>query len=431
MEVIAGSNGMKFNNKASLHWQLSLCGNLFDERIEKGSIESNPELLSITIKHGIIKQSELMEKTDRKDTSNSDKSNYKTVRIGDLSYNKMRMWQGAIGVADCEGIVSPAYVVLKPKKRIFSRYFYYQFKTPDFINQANRFSYGLCDDMNSLRYKDFRKIPVIVPSYEDQVKISFYLDRETSRIDSLISKKEHLIELLNEKRQALISHATTRGLKSNIPMKDSKVEWLGMVPEHWKGVLLKRLSKSIKTGSTPQGAEACYFSAEGFNWYTPGDFQEELFLKESGRQLSDLGVHASNIFPEKTVMMIGIGATIGKVSVTNCKASCNQQINAIVTNEYILPEFLAFYLRSIKDFIVNCGKYTTMPILNQEETKKLPVFFPTIAEQKAIVSFLDYEIGKIDTLVFKTQKTIELFHEKRSALITAAVKGQIDIQGIV
>ena len=175
------------------NWKILPNRALFEERSEKG--DGTLELLSVTQDRGVIKQSDLEIK---RDMSNEDKSNYKIVEPGDLVYNKMRMWQGAIGFSKYKGIVSPAYIVLKPKGDIYSKYFYYLFKSPQYIAQSKRFSYGLCDDMNNLRYDDFKRMLAIVPPYEEQVRLTKFLEKKTDTINNLIQKNKELVEFIIE-----------------------------------------------------------------------------------------------------------------------------------------------------------------------------------------------------------------------------------------
>ncbi|HAD35228.1 MAG TPA: hypothetical protein DCF44_12180 [Chitinophagaceae bacterium] len=157
---------------------------IFNEKIERNKIDE--ELLSVTITSGVIKQSEV----DKNDTSNSDKSKYKYVSKGDIVYNKMRMWQGAVGVSNYNGIVSPAYIVVTPKIEMDPKYFHYQFRCSYYVNYSKRFSYGLCDDMLSLRYTDFKRMYSIIPPIGIQSKIS----RILSTIDDYLSKKLLIIQ---------------------------------------------------------------------------------------------------------------------------------------------------------------------------------------------------------------------------------------------
>jgi type I restriction enzyme S subunit len=203
--------------------------------------------------------------------------------------------------------------------------------------------------------------------------------------------------------------------------KASGVEWLGEVPEHWEVLSLRRIVKSVKTGGTPAGVEDSAFNDDGYNWYSPSDFSESVILGRANRKLSEDGIKEVKIFPPKTIMVVGIGATIGKVGISIDESSCNQQINGIVCEEKLDPLFGTYYLKTKQDFIVKCGKFTTLPIINQEETKNLIFTVPPLPEQQAIASFLGRETGRIDSLIGKKQRIVELLKEKRTALISQAV----------
>jgi len=211
-------------------------------------------------------------------------------------------------------------------------------------------------------------------------------------------------------------------------MKDSGIEWLGEIPEHWDVKAIRWIARTVKTGGTPSGAEEMHFDENGFNWYTPSDFHDDVFLAESSRKLSDIGKKEVRIFPAMTVMMIGIGATIGKVSLSREPSSCNQQINAIVCNSQMTPKFLTCFLKIIREYIYCCGKFTTLPIINQEDTKALTITCPPLSEQVVIVSVLDQEAERTNALISKVQISIDKLREYRTALISAAVTGKIDVR---
>lgn len=134
-------------------WKLLPNIAIFQERIERGHIDE--ELLSVTIGKGVIRQADV---DIKKDSSNEDKSKYKLIKIGDIAYNKMRMWQGALGYSDYQGVSSPAYVILKPKQAINPKYFHYMFRSGFYTDYSKRFSYGIVDDQLSLRYTHFKRM---------------------------------------------------------------------------------------------------------------------------------------------------------------------------------------------------------------------------------------------------------------------------------
>jgi type I restriction enzyme S subunit len=191
---------------------------------------------------------------------------------------------------------------------------------------------------------------------------------------------------------------------------------------------VRRCAKTVKTGGTPTGAGDEYFSSPGFDWFTPGDFNNKLCLGISERQLSQVGKDNIKIFPPNTVMMIGIGATIGKVAICKNSAGCNQQINGIVLNEKVDVEFFALFLRSLREYIVACGKFTTIPIINQDGTKSLPVLVPPIEEQKQIVEQISSQASSIDTAIGHAHREVALLREYRTRLIADVVTGKLDVR---
>jgi type I restriction enzyme S subunit len=161
-------------DKIPKRWELLPNFAIFEERVTKDNIDK--ELLSVTINKGVIRQKD----SNNKDNSNIDKSNYKLVKRDDIVYNKMRMWQGAVGYSEYDGVISPAYIVLKSKFDIEPRFFHYLFRSSFYINYSKRFSYGLCDDQLNLRYKDFKRMYSIVPPLDIQKKIAdklIFLDK--------------------------------------------------------------------------------------------------------------------------------------------------------------------------------------------------------------------------------------------------------------
>ena len=218
-------SGVPWLGEVPEHWDVLPNRVLFGEVKERDHPEE--PMLSVTITKGVIRQRALLANSSKKDSSNQDKSAYKLVRLGDIAYNKMRAWQGAIGVSDYQGIVSPAYVVERPRKGTSSRYFHYLLRTPAFAKEAERWSYGITSDMWSLRPEHFKMIYGCLPPLHEQAAIVRYLDHADRRIRRYIHAKQKLVKLLEEQKQALIHQIVTRGLDPNVRLKPSGVEWLG------------------------------------------------------------------------------------------------------------------------------------------------------------------------------------------------------------
>src|SRR3990172_12344167 len=241
------------------HWEVLPNRALFTEVKERDHPEE--QMLSVTITKGVIRQSALLADSSKKDSSNQDKSAYKLVCSGDIAYNKMRAWQGAVGVSDFQGIVSPAYVVQRPRGDVHSRYIHYLLRTPLFAKEAERWSYGITSDMWSLRPEHFKMIYGCLPPIPEQAAIVHYLDHVDRRIRRYIHAKQRLIKLLEEQKQAIIHCAVTRGLNPNVRLKPSGVEWLGNVPGHWDVRSFVRCvtERADYRGATPEKMDSGVF----------------------------------------------------------------------------------------------------------------------------------------------------------------------------
>lgn len=279
--------------------------------------------------------------------------------------------------------------------------------------------------MEKLRYHIFP----ITKNSQEQTAIANYLDQKTTQIDDLITKKERLIQLLEEERTDIINQAVTKGLDPTVPMKDSGIEWLGEIPANWEVMRLRNIVDTVKTGSTPPSDEIQYFEPQEINWYGPGDF-ENLILGEAKRKISHLAIEENKcrLFPSNSILLIGIGATVGKVGLITEPSSSNQQINAIILKEFYNPIFYLFFLASIKEIIIMEASSATLPIFNQTQTKNIIITVPPIEEQNQIVGFIKNQTERIQTISAKTKQEIELLKEYKTALISEVVTGKVDVR---
>ncbi len=203
--------------------------------------------------------------------------------------------------------------------------------------------------------------------------------------------------------------------------KDSGVQWLGEIPGHWECVRLNKLAY-LKTGSTPKFFENKLFD-ETIDWYTPSDFNEDFSLGKARRRLNrkDFEDCGLNYIPANSVLLIGIGATAGKVSCNTRECYSNQQITSIIPNNRMISFYMMLYLRSIRNIILKTAHYTTLPILNNLFLAGIRLPLPPLSEQRSIVSFLDAKCGKIDEWVTKKQKEVEHLQELKQRVIADAV----------
>ena len=270
---------------------------------------------------------------------------------------------------------------------------------------------------------------------EEQTTIATFLDRETAKIDALVAEQEKLIGLLQEKRQAVISHAVTKGLDPNVPMKDSGVEWLGEVPGHWEPKRLKFLASNIKAGPFGSALTKDMYVGSGYRVYgqeqvIPGDFAiGDYYIDEAKfAELSQYETRTDDV-------LISCVGTFGKIAVVPADAApgiINPRLIRLRTAKDVMPLFLAEVLRSTVTFeqfsVLSRGG--TMDVINIGTLSDIWIALPPIAEQSAILNEITTQMARFDALMAQAQSAITLLQERRTALISAAVTGQIDVRGL-
>lgn len=275
------------------------------------------------------------------------------------------------------------------------------------------------------------KIPL--PPESEQACIAAFLDRETAKIDALVAEQQSLIALLKEKRQALISHAVTKGLDPDVPMKDSGVAWLGEVPAHWLISPLKYLASSIKAGPFGSALTKDMYVASGYRVYgqeqvIPGDFTVGDYYISDGvfDELSQYAVAPGDL-------LISCVGTFGKIAIVPDDVEpgiINPRLIRLRVRSDVKAGFLCEVLRSqvvFEQFAV-LSRGGTMDVINIGTLSNIYVPCPPFEEQQRILSFLADSLMEIDSLVAEADATIALLKERRTALISAAVTGKIDVR---
>ncbi len=283
---------------------------------------------------------------------------------------------------------------------------------------------------DKLTQGDMNAILIQCPPLPEQRAIAAFLDRETAKIDALVAKKERLIELLQEKRTALISHAVTKGLDPDVPLKDSGVKWLGEIPAHWEVKRVNRISEILRGKFThrPRNDPALYDGPYPF--VQTGDVSRARKEITGYRQtLNERGLGVSKMFPSGTLVMT-IAANIGDVAVLDFAACFPDSVVGFVPRGGIERDFLFYVFLAMKPELLREAPVNTQGNLNIERIGSIgsPIPVPSRSEQRAIASFLDHETAQIDVLVAKVQEAIDRLKELRTALISAAVTGKIDVR---
>ncbi|MDM1340580.1 restriction endonuclease subunit S [Acinetobacter pseudolwoffii] len=420
-------SGVEWLGEVPEHWQQKPIWSLFS-RIKRVNHPNEP-LLSVYRDYGVILKDS---RDDNHNRASEDLTPYQLVRPNDLVINKMKAWQGSIAISEYQGIVSPAYYVYEPKQPYCSKYIHFLIRSTYFIQSYKNFSKGIRVNQWDLEHDAFTHIDLLLPPLSEQNKIVSFLDTETSRIDHLIAKQEKLINLLEEHRKSVISHAVTKGLDPNVPMKDSGVEWLGEVPEHWYVTSVKR-GFSVKLGKMLQPEKNSendvskkYLKASNISWNVISSTENEMWFSEN--DILQLRLNKGDL-------LVTEGGDVGKSCIWDSTQEMYYQnsINRVRSKKHALNKFLYYWifkLKSIGYIDILCNK-ATIAHFTAEKLNEMILLLPSKYEQNEIVNYLDEKTSKIDTLIAKQRELIAKLKKYRISIISHAVTGKIDVRDLV
>ena len=287
---------------------------------------------------------------------------------------------------------------------------------------------------------DVLKFRLPLPPLDEQRGIAAYLDQETERIDALVAKKRQLIERLQEYRTALITRTVTRGLPPDAAraagldpsprLKSSGVEWLGEVPEHWEVVQPSFGFARIGSGTTPQSDSDEYYDGET-PWVTTSELRESI-IRETAKSVTAAALRdhsALSLFPAGALVIAMYGATIGRLGILGIPATVNQACCVFAEPTRLETKFVYHWLMAFRDVLVSHSAGGGQPNLSQQDLRALRIPAPAVAEQLQIGDFLDTATEQLDQLTARAESATERLQEYRTALITAAVTGKIDVRG--
>jgi len=361
---------------------------------------------------------------------------YQIVRPGDVVFRltDLQNDKRSLRTATVEevGIITSAYLAVEPIG-VESRFLSYLLRAYDLSKVFYSMGGGL---RQSMKYADVARLPVLAPPVQEQQAIASFLDRETAKIDALIAEQEKLLALLAEKRQATISHAVTRGLDPTAPMKDSGIPWLGKVPAHWEVSPLKYISR-IGNGSTPSRDNPDYWSDSGFPWLNSSVVNQDE-VTEAERFVTELALkecHLPVIRPPAVLVGItGQGKTRGMAAPLMFDATINQHL------AYVTPKTgrleVAHLLRALEMAYVTLrtdseSAGSTKGAITCDQLSRFTIPLPPLHEQGVIAKHIDIKAAHFDKLASDSRQAIALLKERRSAIIAAAVTGQIDVRDAV
>lgn len=432
MTTTATYNKPAFSGNYPAHWQLLRIKNIFSE-IEDRSTDGNEELLSVSHYTGVTLKRDSLENEDDFISNAESLEGYKRVKQGDLVINIMLAWNGSLGISPFDGITSPAYCVYSVKENNNPEYFGYLFSTNLMKAEFRKKSTGIIDSRLRLYSDKFFSIFSVVPPVDEQNQIVEYIKKQSEKINRFIAKKQRFIELLKEQRQSVIDEAIIKGIEKNVQLKDSGIEWLGSIPEHWE-VKRLRFCGEFQNGLNKGGE---YFGT-GFPFYGYGDIynNEILPIEASGLVMSNeedrnnCSVQEADVFFTRTSEIVDEIAIASTCFSTVEDATFSGFLIRFRPFKGILDKLFSAYFfrcRFLRAYFVKEMNIITRASMSQNLLKNLPLLILPIEEQIQIAKYIKTETATIDKTIAKAEREIELIKEYKEAMIAEAVMGKIKI----
>ncbi len=387
----------------------------------------NVELLSVYLDKGVIRFDDVTEK--RTNVTSLDLSKYQLVEEGDFVLNNQQAWRGSVGVSIYRGIVSPAYLVLKLSPKVDAKFANYFFRNSAMVSQYLINSKGVGTIQRNLYWQHLKRSDVVLPPREEQIEIAEFLNQKTAEIDQAIAIKEQQIVLLNERKQIVIQKAVTQGLDPNVPMKDSGVEWIGQIPEHWEILPLTKYSTRVDyRGKTPEKVE------EGRLLVTTRNIKNGILDYEISKEYikeSQYKEVMSRGIPKKGDILFTMEAPLGHSAVVDREdiAIAQRIIKFRLDSERLNSYFINYYFQTdiFQNYLYGLGTGSTALGIKASKLGLLKLIAPNLYEQEKIVAFLITEEDKFNSAFELLNQEISKLKEYKTTLINDAVTGKIKV----
>lgn len=437
-------SGHAWIGRVPRHWLVLPNRALFTEIKDRN--HPDEDMLSVTITTGIIRQDSLLTDSSKKDSSREDKSAYKLVEPGDIAYNKMRAWQGAIGASEFRGIISPAYVVMRLRSEAnLPAYYHHLYRTPHFAKEAERWSYGITSDMWSLRPEHFKLIYTPEPPPEEQAAIVRFLAWANSRLTLAIRAKQRVLALLGEKKQAAIQRAIAKGFVQVLPQNILCIPKPVRTESNWQCLSVRRLIQlrllSIQDGNHGElHPKSSDYVEDGIPFLMANNVRPEgLDLEHCAKITESLARTLRIGFALPGDVLLTHKATIGQVGLvledlkTPFLMLTPQVTYYRTTGKEILGRYLFLYMQSrlfreqLKLLSLN---QSTRPYIGLIEQKNLVICYPSIERQHQICAEIDASTAPVNAARQHIERQIELLREYRTRLVVDVVTGKLDVRKV-
>jgi type I restriction enzyme S subunit len=426
-------SGLPWLGQVPAHWRVVRNGSLFAQRSQTGFAEL--PILEVSLKTGVQVRS--FGAAKRKQIM-SDLSKYKRAAQGDLAYNTMRMWQGALGVCPVDGLVSPAYVVARPYPAVDARYYAALFRTGEYMAEIDSASRGIVKDRNRLYWDQFKQMQSPCPPLDDQVALRRFLDWSNSRLDRTIRAKRRAIALMLEEKQAIIYRAVTKGFDPEAQLKATGLPWLGDIPSHWEVRRLRTLVRRIDQGVSPLAAG---FLAEGDSWgvLKSGCVNRGVFRETEHKRLAPdfdvdpaLAVAIGDVLISRACGSPSLVGSVGRVRSLRYKLILSDKTFRAAFRENVDADFMVYamncryYRHQVEQAISGAeGMANNLPL---SSLKDFRFALPPVSEANEIARRIGDETSAIDRRIERLEAEVQLLREYRTRLIADVVTGSLDVR---
>ena len=377
-------------------WEQRKLGELFEESDERASAR---EILSVSVANGIYPASE----SDRETNPGASLANYKIVHFGDVVYNSMRMWQGAVDASRYDGIVSPAYVVARPNSEVYARFFARLLRQPMLLKQYQQVSQGNSKDTQVLKFDDFASIGISMPASEnEQRRIGGFFDR----LDSLITLHQRKYDKLVIFKKSMLEKMYPKDGES-VP----EIRFAGFT-DPWEQRELVDIAE-IVGGGTPDTNNSNYWDGD-IDWYAPAELGNNIYAESSTRKITQAGFDScsTKMLPADKTILFTSRAGIGNTAILRHSACTNQGFQSLVIGDADVY-FVYSMSERIKKWAEEKASGSTFLEISGRQLETMPVNLPSLVEQQAIGSFFSH----LDDLITLHQRKLELLQNIKKSLL--------------
>ena len=416
-------SGIEWIGEIPKGWKVSRIKQLFSEVNDRCENGENYTLLSVSEYYGVAPKSERISDDDML-THAETLDGYKICNENDLVMNIMLAWKRALGVSEYTGIVSPAYCIYRGKQNMCAKYFHYLFRTDVYANLFKQYSTGIIDSRLRLYPDKFLSLKCQVPPLGVQRRIADYLDRKCSQIDAIIARQQEVIEKLKAYKLSVITEAVTKGLKPDVPMKDSGVEWIGEIPEHWDILKLQAHTRML----TPMRDRPEKLDGD-IPWVRIEDYDGKyISASKEGLGVSMETVKEMNlkIYPVGSILCTS-SCDLGKCAIVARELVSNQRFINIIPDSNTNSDYLYYLMLSNAERLNHLSTGTIQANLSRKAFEHLMVQFPPISEQKAIAEYLDRKCEAVKLSINKKQELIDRLSSYKKSLIYEVVTGKKEV----